>query len=169
MHELAMASEEGSLHLRGEALGSLGTVFQPLVFAWFASFAVISNCGVWVEGNLVMLIRPSRNSGFTLAEVVVLLAIVVLLLTLAVPNYVRERRTVQREACIEQLRQIGAAKDRWATENHKSAGAAVTASDLVKYLKHGQMPVCPAGGEYTINPVGTAPSCSLGARLGHKL
>jgi hypothetical protein len=47
IHELAMASEEGSLHLRGEALGSLGTVFRPLVFAWFASFAVISNCGVW--------------------------------------------------------------------------------------------------------------------------
>jgi hypothetical protein len=44
-----MASEEGSLHLRGEALGSLGTVFRPLVFAWFASFAVISNCGVWVQ------------------------------------------------------------------------------------------------------------------------
>jgi type II secretory pathway pseudopilin PulG len=116
-----------------------------------------------------MLIQPSRKAGFTLVEVLVLLAIVVLLVTLAVPNYFQERRRVQREACVEQLRQIGAAKDRWAKETQKPAGAVVPPAELARLLKHGVLPVCPADGAYSINPIGTAPTCSLGATAGHTL
>ncbi len=116
-----------------------------------------------------MLIQPSRKAGFTLVEVVVLLAIVVLLVTLAVPNYFQERRRVQREACVEQLRQISAAKDRWAKETQKPAGAVVPPAELARLLKRGVLPVCPADGAYSINPIGTAPTCSLGATAGHTL
>ena len=116
-----------------------------------------------------MLIQPSRKSGFTLVEAAVLLAIVVLLVTLAVPNYFQERRRAQREACVEQLRQIGAAKDRWAKETQKPAGSVVPPAQLAPLLKHGVVPACPADGAYSINPIGAAPACSLGATAGHTL
>ncbi len=64
-------------------------------------------------------------------------------------------------ACINNLRQIDAAKQQWALENQKSADAAPTAADLAKYLRGGVLPACPAGGVYTINTIGAPPTCSV--------
>ena len=62
-------------------------------------------------------------------------------------------------ACINNLRQIDGAKQQWALENQKSANALVTPENLVPYLK--AMPTCPAGGVYTLNPVGLHPICNI--------
>jgi hypothetical protein len=67
----------------------------------------------------------------------------------------------QALACINNLRLIDGAKQRWALERQKRAGALLTAADLAPYLKSNAMPVCPAGGVYTLNPVGLAPICSI--------
>ena len=64
-------------------------------------------------------------------------------------------------ACINNLREIDAAKQQWALENDKNAGAIPTAQDLLPYLADGLFPVCPSGGSYTINTVNAAPTCSI--------
>ncbi len=64
-------------------------------------------------------------------------------------------------ACINNLRMIDGAKQQWALENGKPAGALMTAQDLAKYLPNNTVPSCPAGGIYTINPVGIAPLCTV--------
>jgi hypothetical protein len=74
--------------------------------------------------------------------------------------------TLQRTACINNLRQIDAAKQQWALEKNKTDAAVPTAQDLLPYLPGGNFPVCPAGGAYTINAVGELPSCSI---TGHDL
>jgi chromosome segregation ATPase len=67
----------------------------------------------------------------------------------------------QAAACINNLRLIDAAKQQWALQHQKRAGALLTATDLLPYLKSNAVPVCPAGGVYTLNPVGIAPICNI--------
>lgn len=66
-------------------------------------------------------------------------------------------------ACLNTLRQLDAAKQQWALENKKDATAIPTAKDLAAYLylKEGVMLKCPAGGTYTLNPVGANPTCTI--------
>jgi chromosome segregation ATPase len=64
-------------------------------------------------------------------------------------------------ACINNLRQIDAAKQQWALENDKTADAIPTAQDLLPYLSNLVFPVCPSGGVYTINAVSVSPACSI--------
>ncbi|MCX6922013.1 MAG: hypothetical protein NT154_02150 [Verrucomicrobia bacterium] len=63
-------------------------------------------------------------------------------------------------ACLNNLRQIDGAKQQWALEKQKRAGTLLTASDIAPYVPNNTLPVCPAGGVYTLNPVGIAPICS---------
>ena len=64
-------------------------------------------------------------------------------------------------ACINNLRQIDAAKQQWALGNAKTTDDVPKAQDLLPYLKDGIFPVCPDGGNYTINAVGELPICSI--------
>jgi hypothetical protein len=75
----------------------------------------------------------------------------------------------QRNACINNLRQIDAAKNEWALEKGKPNGTPVTEDDIKPYIKldaNGNFPKCPAGGTYTIGKVGEKPTCSI---PGHEL
>ncbi len=72
-------------------------------------------------------------------------------------NVLRERNS--QSACINSLRQLDGATEQWAIENKKVIGDTVTAADIAPYLK--QFPVCPQGGQYTVGPVGSEPTCSI--------
>jgi len=63
--------------------------------------------------------------------------------------------------CVNNLRLIDGAKQQWALEKQKPAGALLTAADLAPYLKSNAVPVCPGGGVYTLNPVGVMPICNI--------
>jgi hypothetical protein len=92
-----------------------------------------------------------------------------MLLAIAIPNFVKARNVSMQNACINNLRQIDGAKNEWALENNKTNGTPVTEADIKPYLKlgaGGNFPKCPAGGTYTIGPVGSVPTCSV---PGHKL
>ncbi len=71
------------------------------------------------------------------------------------------RADAQANACINNLRIIEGAKDQWALENKRPTGAMVSAQDLQPYLKNNALPACPLGGVYTLNVVGTSPTCSI--------
>jgi len=66
----------------------------------------------------------------------------------------------QANACVNNIRQIDAAKQQWALENRKTVEAIPSAQDVAVYLKDG-LPKCPAGGNYALNAVGAHPTCSI--------
>ncbi|MGD0350926.1 MAG: hypothetical protein ABSB84_11540 [Verrucomicrobiota bacterium] len=76
-----------------------------------------------------------------------------------------QAETAQRNACINNLRQIDAAKQQWALENSKGDEAVPVAQDLLPYLRGQVFPVCPGGGTYTINAVGVPPTCSVSGHV----
>jgi hypothetical protein len=118
---------------------------------------------------------PAKKSGMpTWAIVLVVvgvvgfvgIAVIGLLAAIAIPNFVKARNTAQMNYSINNLRQIDGAKQQWALEKGKEQTDTPTQSDITPYFKDSRMPVCAAGGVYTINPVGEPPTCSI---PGHKL
>src|SRR5258708_7953295 len=112
--------------------------------------------------------KTLRKGGFTLVEIMIVVAIIGLLAAIAIPNFVKARTTAQTNACINNLRQIDGAKEQWALETKKSAGAAAVDQEISDYIKGKAKPICPAGGTYTYQPVDTNPECGLKAS-GHTL
>src|SRR6202046_213850 len=77
------------------------------------------------------------SSAFTLVEIMVVVAIIALLASIAVPNFLRARKRSQATRCLEDLRIIDSACDQYAIENNKVTGNSVAWTDVQNYLKTG--------------------------------
>ena len=85
-----------------------------------------------------MLQKLNKNrGGFTLVEIMIVVAIIALLAAIAVPNFLRARKRSQATRILEDLRIIDSAIDQYAIENNKSGGANVAWADIQAYLKAG--------------------------------
>src|SRR5690349_12423218 len=117
-----------------------------------------------------MKVKVLRNAGFTLVEIMIVVAIIGLLATIAIPNFVRARLKAQQSACINNLRQIDGAKQTWALENKAGASALPVLANIQPYLGRGSAgtaPTCPADptrtfdSSYDLKDLQSAPECKV--------
>ena len=114
-----------------------------------------------------MQTESHSRSAFTLVEIMIVVGIIALLAAMAIPNFVKARLTAQKNGCVNTLKLIDSAKEQWVFENKKSQGDSTAGSEVAinGFMKGAA--VCPGGGVYTYNSVGTSPTCSLGPTLSH--
>jgi len=111
--------------------------------------------------------KAKKSAGFTMVEIMIVILIIGIITSIAVPNFLQARQTSRRSACIHNLKYIDTRKELFAMEAKLDTGDTVTWTDLVpNYMKF--QPDCPGGGTYTINVIGTNPTCTLSAQ-GHQI
>jgi prepilin-type N-terminal cleavage/methylation domain-containing protein len=109
---------------------------------------------------------PSHRRGFTLVEIMIVVLIIGILMSIAVPSFIQARHSARQSSCINNMKQIESAKEQWGMDQKKSNGDTVAFTDLVGstlYLK--STPSCPSSGTYTVNPIGTVPVCDVSGHL----
>ena len=79
----------------------------------------------------------TKRAGFTLVEIMIVVAIIALLAAIAVPNFLRSRKRSQATQVLEDLRIIDSAIDLYSIENNKTNGNAIVWADIQAYLKNG--------------------------------
>ena len=76
-----------------------------------------------------------RRGGFTLVEIMIVVAIIALLAAIAVPGFLRARKRAQASRILNDLRLIDSAVDQYAIETNRSTGSTVNVTDWTNYLK----------------------------------
>lgn len=112
-----------------------------------------------------------KVKGFTLVEIMIVVAIIGIIIAIAVPGFIRARSQSRMRSCQENLTKIDGAKEQYALERNVGPGTAVSMTDLVEaggtgYIK--TTPLEPSGGTYTVAAIGTDPTCST-SFPGHSL
>ena len=111
--------------------------------------------------NIDKQMKQLRRTGFTLVEIMVDVAIIGLLMSVATVGISHAVKTAQRQTCAMNIEAIEGAKQMWQLENKKGDNDVASEDDLKPILKNQTFPTCPSGGQYSINANSTRATCSV--------
>ena len=103
--------------------------------------------------------KVSKKQGFTLVEIMIVVAIIGVLAAIAIPSFQRSRQTARANICVNNLRLIESAVEQWGMATGAEQGAAPAAGVVDEYIRGGALPECPEGGAYDPGTLGGSPEC----------
>lgn len=106
------------------------------------------------------IMRLFDRKAFSLIEIMIVVAIIAIAISIAVPNFFKMNEISKRTVCINNLKKITAAVEEWALEKNITSGTEINESreeDIYTNYFRGGRPKCPTAGEYVIYPVGANP------------
>ena len=109
-----------------------------------------------------------KRQGFTLVEIMIVVAIIGLLAAIAIPSFVKARNTSQQNACINNLRQIDGGKEQTAMAYRLNDDDTVATTSVDEYIKGSSSPTCPGGGTYVYGVIGENPDCDVSDPTSHE-
>ena len=105
--------------------------------------------------------KSKRSKGFTLIEILIVVAIIGLLAAIGVPSFINSRKNANDNMKAINISAVNAAKDQWAIINNKSTGTSVAWTNIASYIGNSitnQVGLTVDGCAITLNPVGTSAS-----------
>ena len=114
-----------------------------------------------VSGHGPLKFGQRAARGFTLVEIMIVVAIIALLAVIAIPNFLKARNSARVKACMSNLRVMNTAKTQWAFDYKQATSARPLSTDIAPYLRDERLPDCPADGTYRIRSLSRQPNCSL--------
>ena len=108
-----------------------------------------------------MKTKALRHSGFTISEIIIVFAVIVVLVALMIPNFTTKCGRNPKDSCISNLKIIDGAKQQWAVDNKKLAKDVPADSDIYEGTNYIRTKLlCPTGGSYSLHAVSASPTCS---------
>ena len=102
-----------------------------------------------------------KKRGFTLVEIMIVVAIIGLLAAIAIPSFAKIRTESRKTDCANSVRLLRDATEQWAMANNKAGTDTPTSDDLTPYLKGGTMPTCKEGGTIALVTVDAGTKCDF--------
>jgi hypothetical protein len=152
-------------------IAGIGCLLLALLFGLYGlgdSGLGFALCGVGFAVVGCLLIRKRASSISKKGRGLVALILFLLggfTILIAIPDFVRAEYESAQNSCVNNLRQLQAAKEEWALETGRTNGTIVTANDITPYVQldsKGNLPRCPEGGTYIFGRVGEDVRCFIG-------
>ena len=142
------------------ALFCIGVLFSiPAVICGHIGLSKINKSEEMLTGKRMAI--AGLIMGYLGIGIAALAIVLMPMVAIAVPSFVKARTVSQQNACINNLRQIESAKEQWAMSAAKNNGAPCVIAEVNQFVRGGTTPLCPVGGIYTYNPIGTAAQCTI--------